>query len=170
MINQQMMNMAQQGQEQEASPAAERIFGNIADVVWTPKEEGGGFEDTLAMWNDGGAKAVGAFAGSVIRDYVDRMEVGANAEEQPVEVPREDLMTIGAEVINEMFEAIATQVESGAQPKIPFPQSEEEQQDAQGEALIAAIDSYTSTQDPKLDPEPAMNFAMEFFGGQNGSE
>jgi len=153
---------------QQPDAQSERVIDNIADVFWTPQEEGGGFEGLLETWNQGGAAAVGSFVGNIVRYKVDQIEGGATEDGEVGEIKRDELMFIGSEVINEAFEVIATQVQAGAEVSTPLPESDEDMENAQGEALIVAIESYNGTPDPKIDAQPAQDFALKFLEEQSG--
>lgn len=162
MLSPEMMQQAEQGETAPASESAEILVDNIADTIWTPVEEGGAFEQTMEIWNEGGAQSVGSFSGHIIREQVDRLEGGATQSGTAMEVPRDDLLFIGGEVINEFYEAVATQIKAGAQPQVPFPEGEE-LEDSQAEALIYATEAYNGTTDPKLDTEGAANMAVQYM-------
>jgi len=170
MINEQVMQQAQSEEAAPASEAAEVLVNNIADTIWTPVEEGGAFEETIQIWDEGGPQSVGSFAGHIIREQVDRLESGATQSGTAMELPRDDLLFVGSEVINEFYEAIATQIKAGAQTQVPFPEGEE-LEDSQGEALIYATEAYTGTNDPKLDTEAAAQTAVQYMsqGAENGA-
>ena len=152
----------QEGQSPELGEISERIIESVSDAIWTPEAEGGAFELMLETYSEGGPEALGGYLGNIIRMKVDNMEGGANRDEVPQEVNRDDLLSMGADIINEAYEAIAVQIEAGAQTEVGFPETEEGMQEVQSVTLMTAGEAYTGSADPKLDPAPLAKFAQDY--------
>jgi len=102
------------------------------------------------------AELIGALVGQLIHLQV------ASAEAVNVQVSRDILIAVAAEVINAVIEIAMNE-------GLVSIQSEEQLEEIQGDALISAIDTYMSIGDPRVDGQAASQVAQNVMQGQMDS-
>ena len=99
------------------------------------------------------AQAIGNITGELLHSQI------MVAESQGIEVSRDILLSVGGEVINAL-------IGMGMEAGVIQVQGEEQIQQLQGDALIAAVDSYMSLGDEGVNQQAATQLAQQAMGGQ----
>lgn len=102
------------------------------------------------------ADLVGSLVGQLIHSQV------SAAESAGVQLSRDILIAVAAEVINAVIEMAMNE-------GLVSIQSEEQLEQIQGDALISAIDTYMSIGDPRVDGQAAGQVAQNVMQGQMDS-
>ena len=133
----------------EENEQAQKIMSNIEEFVLDQEVQ----EALVQKMSEGElSDAIGNIAGQLVHMQV---VVARGAE---VEISRDILLAVAAEVINLLIEV-------GMEAGIVQVQDEKQLEKLQGDALISAVDAYMSLGDDKVDGEAAAAFAQESMGG-----
>ena len=137
----------------EENEQAQKVMSNIEQFVLDPEVQSA----LVQKMSEGDpADTIGNMAGQLVHMQV---VVARGAE---VEISRDILLAVAAEVINLL-------IELGMEAGIIQIQDEKQLEKLQGDALIAAVDAYMNLGDDKVDGEAAAAFAEESMGGQMDS-
>ena len=131
------------------------VLGELKDFIWDE-----GYEEIVSRLEAGQgnlADTVGEIAGRMINREVMASDEAGNS------VSRDILYSVGAEIVNELFNVAEN---AGVYDK----QSERADQEIQGEALIAAARKYVDMGDPNIDPSGPMKLAANALRGKYPNE
>ena len=132
---------------------AQSIISNIEEFIYDQEAQ----QQIVAKLGEGDpATAIGAITGQLIHMQM------VVAEGKGVNLSRDILIAVAAEIINAIIE-IAMQagiVQAG---------DDQQLEEIQGNALIAAVDAYMQLGDDKVDGEAASRLTEEVMGGQMDS-
>lgn len=131
------------------------VLGELKDFIWDE-----GYEEIVTRLEAGQgnlAETVGEIAGRMINREVMASDEAGNS------VSRDILYSVGAEIVNELFNVAEN---AGVYDK----QSERADQEIQGEALIAAARKYVDMGDPNIDPSGPMKMAANALRGKYPNE
>ena len=131
------------------------VLGELKDFIWDE-----GYEEIVGRLESGQgnlADTVGEIAGRMINREVMASDEAGNS------VSRDILYSVGAEIVNELFNVAEN---AGVYDK----QSERADQEIQGEALIAAARKYVDMGDPNIDPSGPMKLAANALRGKYPNE
>ena len=127
------------------------VLGELKDFIWDE-----GYEDIVTKLEEGQgelAQTVGEIAGRMVNREVTASDEGGNP------VSRDILYSVGAEVVNELFNVAEN---AGVYDK----QSDRADQEIQGEALIYAAQKYVDMGDQQIDPAGPMKLAANALRGK----
>jgi len=137
----------------EDDKQAEIIISNVEEFLYDKEAQ----QQIIAKLGEGDpATAIGAITGQLIHMQM------VVAEGSGVDLSRDILLAVAAEVINALIE-IAMQagiVQAG---------DDQQLEEIQGNALIAAVDAYMQLGDEKVDGQAASRLTEETMGGQMDS-
>jgi len=141
-------NLPQPTPEEEGQ--IDMLLGTLKDFIW---DDGyNSIVTKLQTSQDKLPEKIGEIAGRMVNKEV------KSADEAQNPVSRDVLFSIGAEVVNELFE-VASQ--EGLYKKT----SDEQEQSDQGEALISAVEKYGKMGDPQMQPQGLMQLASSVLKG-----
>jgi hypothetical protein len=127
------------------------VLGELKDFIWDE-----GYEEIVDRLEAGQgelAQTVGDIAGRMVNREVTASDEGGNP------ISRDILYTVGAEVVNELFNVAEN---AGIYDK----QTERADQEIQGEALIYAAQKYVDEGDQQIDPSGPMRLAANALRGK----
>ena len=126
------------------------FLGNLKDFIW---DEGyNSIVGKLQKGQDKLPETIGKIAGRMVNKEVKASDEADNS------VSRDILYSIGAEVVNELFEVA---YQEGLYNK----SNEQQQQADQGDALITAVQKYGDMGDDKMDAQGVMGMAASVLRG-----
>ena len=137
----------------EDDKQAQTIISNIEEFLYDQESQ----QQVVAKLGEGDpATAIGAITGQLIHMQM------VVAEGQGVNLSRDILIAVAAEIINAIIEIA---IQSG----IVQAGDDQQLEKIQGDALIAAVDAYMTLGDEKVDGQAASKLAEEVMGGQMDS-
>ena len=134
----------------EESKQIDIFLGGIKDFIWDD-----GYNSIVSKLQEGQSnitETIGQIAGRMVNREVKASDEGGNP------VSRDILFSIGAEVVNDLFEVAN---EEG----LYKPTNEDQQQADQGDALIVAVQKYGDMGDPQMNPQGLMQMASSILKG-----
>jgi hypothetical protein len=132
---------------------AEILISNVEEFIYDPEVQ----QQLLAKMGEGDpASAIGGITGQLLHMQM----VVADGSGQ--ELSRDILLAVAAEVINAL-------IEMAMQEGIIQVQGEQQLEQIQGDALIAAVDAYMQLGDSKVNGEAASRMTEGVMGGQMDS-
>ena len=131
------------------------LLGTLKDFIWDD-----GYNAIVQQMRDR-QDQIPAVVGELAGRMVNKEVMAADSAE--VEVSRDILYGVGAEVVNELFEVAA---EEGLYKA----KGGKQQQDDQGEALIYAVQKYGEMGDPNMNPQALMQLASSAIKGNYPQE
>jgi len=135
----------------EEDKQAQTILSNIEEFIYDPEVQ----SELVAKIGEGDpATAIGGITGQLVHMQM------VVAEGTGVELSRDILIAVAAEIISALIE-IAMQA--------GIIQEDQQLEQLQGDALIAAVDAYMQLGDHKVNGEAASNLTQEVMGGQMDS-
>ena len=137
----------------EDDKQAQTIISNIEEFLYDQESQ----QQVVSKLGEGDpATAIGAITGQLIHMQM------VVAEGQGVNLSRDILIAVAAEIINAIIEIA---IQSG----IVQAGDDQQLEKIQGDALIAAVDAYMTLGDEKVDGQAASKLAEEVMGGQMDS-
>ena len=135
----------------EDDKQAQTILSNVEEFIYDPEVQ----SELVAKIGEGDpATAIGGITGQLVHMQM------VVAEGTGVELSRDILIAVAAEIISALIE-IAMQA--------GIIQEDQQLEQLQGDALIAAVDAYMQLGDHKVNGEAASNLTQEVMGGQMDS-
>jgi hypothetical protein len=139
----------------EEEKQVDMLLGTLKDFIWDD-----GYNAIVQQMTDR-QDQIPAVVGELAGRMVNKEVMAADSAE--VEVSRDILYGVGAEVVNELFEVAA---EEGLYKA----KGEKQQQNDQGEALIYAVQKYGEMGDPNMNPQALMQLASSAIQGNYPQE
>ena len=137
----------------EDDKQAQTIISNIEEFIYDQEAQ----QQIVAKLGEGDpATAIGAITGQLIHMQM------VVAEGKGVDLSRDILIAVAAEIINAIIEV-------AIQAGIVQAGDEQQLEKIQGDALIAAVDAYMQLGDDKVDGEAASRLTEEVMNGQMDS-
>ena len=137
----------------EDDKQAQTIISNIEDFIYDPEVQ----SEIMAKLSEGDpATAIGGITGQLVHMQM------VVAEGSGVELSRDILIAVAAEIINALLEI-------AIQEGIIQATDDQQLNQIQGDALVAAVDAYMTLGDEKVNGEAASRLTNQVMGGQMDS-
>ena len=134
----------------EDDKQAQTILSNVEEFIYDPEVQ----SELVAKMGEGDpATAIGGITGQLVHMQM------VVAEGTGVELSRDILIAVAAEIINAL-------IEIAMQAGIIQATDDQQLEQLQGDALIAAVDAYMQLGDEKVNGEAASKLTQEVMGGQ----
>ena len=137
----------------EDDKQAQTIISNVEEFIYDQKVQA---EIITKLGEGNPATAIGGITGQLVHMQM------VVAEGSGVELSRDILIAVAAEIINALLEI-------AIQEGIVQVTSDQQLEQIQGDALVAAVDAYMSLGDEKVNGEAASKLANDVMGGQMDS-
>lgn len=137
----------------EDDKQAQTIISNVEEFIYDQKVQA---EIITKLGEGDPATAIGGITGQLVHMQM------VVAEGSGVELSRDILIAVAAEIINALLEI-------AIQEGIVQVTSDQQLEQIQGDALVAAVDAYMSLGDEKVNGEAASKLANDVMGGQMDS-